>query len=109
MVYSLETRECHFYQKEYFCCWSFFTAGKKITVGTDKAVNCQGKSFSAASMVKKLISSVLDSAGAFTKFSLNSRLTVWNTCAAELAAVQKAHAAVLYKRITFLLPDSSPM
>ena len=34
----------------------FLTAGKKRIVGTDKAVNCQGKSFSAASIVTKFIS-----------------------------------------------------
>ena len=33
----------------------FFEAGKNKIVGTDKAVNSQGKSFSAASIVTKLI------------------------------------------------------
>ena len=33
----------------------FFKAGKNKIVGTDKAVNSQGKSFSAASIVTKLI------------------------------------------------------
>ena len=51
----------------------FFTAGKKRMVGTDKAVNCQGKSFSAASMVTKVISVVLRSASEVTVFPLGGK------------------------------------
>ena len=50
--------------------FKFFTAGKKSIVGTDKAVNCQGKSFSAASIVTKVISVVLCSASEVTVLPL---------------------------------------
>ena len=38
---------------------SSLIAGKKSTVGTERAVNCHGRSFSAASMVKNFISADL--------------------------------------------------
>ena len=48
----------------------FRSAGKKRTVGTDKAVNCHGKSFSAASMVTKLMSFLQSCVWRFLEFAL---------------------------------------
>ena len=52
---------------------SSLIAGKKSTVGTERAVNCHGKSFSAASMVKNLISVDLYSPSDIAALSLKKR------------------------------------
>ena len=52
---------------------SSLIAGKKSTVGTERAVNCHGKSFSAASMVKNLISAELYSPSDIAALSLKEK------------------------------------